>query len=74
MIEAKQLKDLQDLQEKELPKKYWLTKSMKNIFWQLYCLSNECSQLTTVLCCAPGSPTAAGCCAIPHEPTVLNLE
>ena len=45
-IEAKRLKDLQDLQEMELPKKYQLTKSMKNIFWQLYCLSNECSQLT----------------------------
>ena len=48
MIEAKakQLKDLQDLQEKELLKKYQLTKSMKNIFWQLYCLNNECSRLT----------------------------
>ena len=46
MIEAKQLKDLQDLQEKEPPKKYWLTESTKNIFWQLYCLSNECSRLT----------------------------
>ena len=46
MIEAKRLKDLQDLQGKELLKKYQLTESMKNIFWQLYCLSNECSQLT----------------------------
>ena len=44
-IEAKQLKDLQDLQEEPL-KKYRLTESMKNIFWQLYCLSNECSWLT----------------------------
>ena len=35
MIEYKWLKDLQDLQEKEPPKKYRLTKSMKNIFWQL---------------------------------------
>ena len=44
--EAKRLKDLQDLQEKEPPKKYRLTESMKNIFWQLYCLNNECSRLT----------------------------
>ena len=45
-IEAKRLKDLQDLQEKELPKKYRLNESTKNIFGQLYCLSNECSWLT----------------------------
>ena len=45
-IEATRLKDLKDLQEKEPLKKYWLTESMMNIFWQLYCLSNECSQLT----------------------------
>ena len=32
-MEAKWLKDSQDLQEKELPKKYRLTESMKNIFW-----------------------------------------
>ena len=32
-MEAKWLKDLQDLQEKELLKKYQLTESMKNIFW-----------------------------------------
>ena len=74
MIKAKRLKDLQDLQEKEPPKKYRLTESMKNIFWQLYCLSNECSQLTTILCCSPGLPTAAGFHAIPHEPAILNIE
>ena len=27
-----------------------------------------------ILRCAPGSPTAAGCRAIPHEPAILNLE
>lgn len=32
--------------EKEPPKKYRLTEKMKPIFWQLYCLSNECSRLT----------------------------
>ena len=73
-IEAKRLKDLQDLQEKEPPKKYRLTESMKNIFWQLYCLSNECLQLTTILRCALGLPMAAGRRAIPHKPTALNLE
>ena len=27
-----------------------------------------------VLRCAPGWPTAAGCCAVPHKPAILNLE
>jgi Ubinuclein conserved middle domain len=39
-------KVLKELQEKEPPKKYRLTENMKTIFWQLYCLSNECSRLT----------------------------
>ncbi|KAF8591663.1 hypothetical protein K439DRAFT_779371 [Ramaria rubella] len=40
------LKEFKELQEKEPPKKYRLTEPMKSIFWQLYCLSNECSRLT----------------------------
>lgn len=32
--------------DKEPSKRYRLTDKMKLIFWQLYCLSNECSRLT----------------------------
>lgn len=42
----KDAKVLKELQEKEPPKKYRLTEPMKSIFWQLYCLSNECSRMT----------------------------
>ncbi|KAF8513517.1 hypothetical protein JB92DRAFT_2923045 [Gautieria morchelliformis] len=53
---TKDVKVLKDLQEKEPPKKYRLTEPMKNIFWQLYCLSNECSRLTNEKKSAGGYP------------------
>ncbi|KAF8522754.1 hypothetical protein BU17DRAFT_44466 [Hysterangium stoloniferum] len=54
--DPKAAKKLEDLHEKEPPKKYRLTDPMKDIFWELYCLSNECSRLTNEKNQLEGSP------------------